>query len=410
LAQVDGSSRNFGLSYSIVFELSDSLISDMTGYLAMVVFSIVAPLVSAKPDKPLVRQPVNAHVSIAVDSDGSLKAVDVVEPAGTLPSLIALGAFETRVCEYGDYVMVDRFDKFWSERKKMGYEYYQQSFSTATAMLDWAATKDVHWGWKEAGNYAQLFHLTGGDNDYDNDYYPTFGEIKAIPADNCNLDLKDPYPNIRAGFVRKNLLMNHASWANTPARKSYIAHLAVEVYLGENTIAAIGEVAGRAAVHEACNSHADVRLNISKTLLAQKTQLQADQDGERQEQEKEHSEFFQDFLTERSDHEQKMTNVTHVEETKSLKAQQQMHLDLMQQELADHTAEQQQELTSFRAQTVKLNTTYANDHAEEKQKLEKSQKEQRDLQETQHQEILDGTPASTLTRVEVSGFIKRSTE
>jgi len=185
---------------------------------------------------------------------------------------------------------------------------------------------------------------------------------------------------------------------------------AVEVYLSERTIAAIGEVAGKAAVLEACNSAAGLHQNISKLLLAQKTQLEADQLEQRQKQVKEHAEYVQDYSTERSQRREQITTVEHVAETTYVKAQQQAHKDLLKQELDSHIAEQQLQLEKFDLSTERGNTTIANDHKDEKQKLEAKQKAQRDLQENQHQQILDGTPASTQTGVEVSGFIKRSTE
>jgi len=184
----------------------------------------------------------------------------------------------------------------------------------------------------------------------------------------------------------------------------------VEVYLSERTIASIGEVAGKAAVNEACNSAAGLHQNISKLLLAQKTQLEADQLEQRQKQVKEHAEDVQDYLTKRAKRKENITTVEHVAETATVTAQQQAHKDLLNQEFESHIAEQQLQLQKFNDGTEKGNTTIANDHKAEKEKLEAKQKAQRDLQENQHQQILDGTPASTLTGVEVSGFIKRSTE
>ena len=60
------------------------------------------------------------------------------------------------VCEYGDYVMVARFD-FWLECEDMGDTYHQRSFETVNIMLDWSRRYDIDWGWKGAGNYVQLF-------------------------------------------------------------------------------------------------------------------------------------------------------------------------------------------------------------------------------------------------------------
>ena len=110
---------------------------------------------------------------------------------------------------------------FWGEREDMGYSYYQRGFDTAKDMLDWSSKNNVDWGWKGAGGHAQLFYPTRTS-----EYYPSFrNDIEAYPASDCNLDLNDPYPTKRSGFVTKDHLVNHPSWADTPARVSYLAQI-----------------------------------------------------------------------------------------------------------------------------------------------------------------------------------------
>jgi len=327
----------------------------MTGYLAiLVVISIVAA--SAKPDKPLVR--------IAVESDGSLSHV-AVERAGASSSMIALGASAEATPIYkAPRTVIDAGCHTLTEDQCCKHFDGRPAFAS-----DCVITKNVQ----------------APPRDVDRACQP---EKFARPA--------------KYGLKSREFV---GDVVDCPESED-----AVEVYLSEGTIAAIGEVAGRAAVNEACNSAAGLRQNISKILLAQETQLKADQLEHRQNQSKKHAKYVQDYSTERSQRREQITTVEHVAETTYVKAQQQAHKDLLKQELDSHIAEQQLQLEKFNAATQTGTTRIANDHKKEKLKLETKQKAQRDLQENQHKKILDLTPASPQTGVEVSGFIKRTEE
>jgi len=422
----------------------------MTGHLAiLVVFSIAAPSVSAKPDKPLVRIGVESDGSLSyAGEEGSARQQDVVEPAGASSSLIALGAHYAPTTMAPTVFMTNRtndgdFSKFVGGPS--GFCKAEAARANLPGHGWCACISDGVRNGKECqtcevpGKLWMVGNLPMTSDEFKKYLKPANGEIPdqfgnsvgkrefwtggnlARTCSNWTTNLsKDTSDGPDDAVLGSHGKIGHGggnSWHNYNrecGKRSFsilcVREHTVEVYLSESTIAAIGEVAGKAAVNEACNSAAGLHQNISKLLLAQKTQLEADQLEQRQKQVKEHAEYVQDYLTERSKRLENITTVEHPAETTNVNAQQQAHKDLLKQEFDSHIAEQQLQLEKFDLSTEKGNTTIANDHKAEKQKLEAKQKAKRDLQENQHQQILDGTPASTQTGVEVSGFIKRSTE
>lgn len=125
------------------------------------------------------------------------------------------------LAECGDYVIVDRFDgSFWGQRSAMGYVYYQRNAANLNELLTWSASNNVDWGWKEGSNYGQLFYKQGNGGTT-----PSFAaSLDAWTADRVNCSAADACQGGgRCSFVKKSVLMSHASWANTKARAAVAA-------------------------------------------------------------------------------------------------------------------------------------------------------------------------------------------
>ena len=140
--------------------------------------------------------------------------------------LPVLTAGPTGVCTYGDWVMVDNFDRsFWPQRTEMGHSVLQKPFNhflpSFKEMLDWAKAEYVDWGWTEGAKYSQLFHKA-----HEGGTAPAFAATISVKGmDDCRLDGNDPGKGRRYSFVRKEVLLDHRSWRNTKARSLYLASL-----------------------------------------------------------------------------------------------------------------------------------------------------------------------------------------
>ena len=120
------------------------------------------------------------------------------------------------LCEYGEYVMVDSdfSHKFWPQLGEMGYAYHQRNFPTFAAMLDWSATNNVDWGWKEGSKYGQLFYQQ-------TDKAHSVSLLAKLLSTECwDFDSNDF--DARMSFIKKSVLMNHPSFAYSAARVAYV--------------------------------------------------------------------------------------------------------------------------------------------------------------------------------------------
>jgi len=125
------------------------------------------------------------------------------------------------LAQCGDYVIVDRFDgSFWGQRSAMGYAYHQRNAANMNELLTWSASNNVDWGWKEGSNYGQLFYKesNGGTT-------PAFAaSVDAWTADRVDCTAADACQGGgRCSFVKRSVLLSHASWANTKARATVAA-------------------------------------------------------------------------------------------------------------------------------------------------------------------------------------------